>query len=199
MRGRGYAAVDVEATCLDPNNCRLVSVAVVPFDGHTLDLSGVVYYSEPPRTVGASALVHGVTGSCRAEGWFEDVLRAVRGRVLVVYGRHDVEFLAAEARRRRVGAEELCYVDVLSWLLSVPSIRGRAVEAGRLTLEDALSATLGLHMPPRRFHDPVSDAVHAALLFIHLRREFGRPPVRCMPRARRPRLRWLFKMLGRGS
>jgi len=157
----------------------LVSAAVVPFTSNSLELSRIVYYAEPPDNVGSSALVHGVTRSSGVAGSFGQLVDAVRGRMLVVYGRHDIEFLKVEAARRGIELGEVCYVDVLSWVLSVPSARDEAVKRGHFTLDEALAVLLGIEVPQRSFHDPVSDAVHVALLFMHLVGRLGDPPVKC--------------------
>lgn len=172
-----------------------------------MELSRIVYYSEPPDDgARSSALVHGVTRSSGVVGSFGRLVGVMRGRVLVVYGRHDVEFLRVEAARRGIELGKVCYVDVLSWVLSVPSARDEAVKRGRFTLDDALAVLMGVEVPRRSFHDPVSDAIHVALLFMHLAERLGNPPVKCYSGrassklrralARLLRLRWRVLVAG---
>ncbi|ALL01764.1 hypothetical protein Pyrde_1721 [Pyrodictium delaneyi] len=177
---RGYVALDIEATCLNARKCQLVSAVALPFSDKGIDLSRAVYFVEPPRgNAGTSALIHGIVRSTIGIGSFYDIIEAIKKRILIVYGRHDVEFIVEEAKRRDISIGEMCYVDVLSWILSIPCWQEEARKRGRFTLEDALEVILGIVLPRRRFHDPLSDAVHVALLFVHLTNRLGKPPVKC--------------------
>ncbi len=190
MAREGLAALDVEATCLRGPRCRVVAAALVPITpGGCVDLSGALYAAEPPGSpVGETALIHGVTanGAPRRRGrvGLTELIRRALGYRLVVYGRHDVELLAAEAERRGIPWSRICYIDILGHLLRNPARLEEARRRGGLPLEAAVEELLGTRPPRLQVHDPLSDAVWVALLYSALTRRGDAPGASCVSRRR---------------
>ena len=165
------AVVDVEATCLRGPHCRVVALALIPLERGGLSLQSLVYAVEPPgEAVGDTALIHGVTsgdapGAEPNMGLEEAVGLALSYELLVVYGSHDVDLLLSEASRRGLRVGRICYVDLLSHLLSNPLRRQKALERGGYPLEEAVRDVLGLEVENNHFHDPVRDALYTGLLY----------------------------------
>ena len=197
------AALDLEATCIRGPGCRVVAAALVPLtERGCVDLSSALYAVEPPgEPVGETALIHGVTSNGapgpRGPG-LREVLEAALGYTLIVYGRHDVELLAGEAERRGIPWERICYIDLLAQLLRNPRRLEEARRRGGLRLEDAVEEILGFRPESLRVHNPLTDAVWAAVLYQALaaRGESMRP--RCLERrGRRSLSRLVSRLLGR--
>ncbi len=176
------AAVDVEATCLDPRRCRVVAAALVPVRGSMVDLSSALYAVALDAHAGRTALVHGITGGesrVKPNTSIEKLLAEAANYTLITYGPHDARLLAAESVRR--GMERTyCYIDILGVLLSNPARRTEAATRGHYSLEQALQEIVGIETLPRRLHDPLEDAVYAALLYLALSRQGLRWKTRCV-------------------
>ena len=192
---RGLAALDLEATCIRGPGCRVVSLALIPLSSGAVDISSILYSCEPPESVGGSALVHGVAGRRRRGPSLAEAIREAARYTLIVYGRHDIELLAAEAARRGLVLGRLCYKDLLGYLLSNPRRLEEARRRGRYTLEDALRELLGFEAPLDRFHDPISDALHTALLYLALKAKGDEPPTKCVERVTRGPLARLKRLI----
>ncbi len=181
------AGVDVESTCLDAQKCRIIALAIVPLEGNVIRLDRVIYAVNTSVRSSSSALIHGITPESEAVRTnidFRDALLEASRYLLITYGSHDAKLLAMEASRHGIRVE-YCYLDVMAVLLSLPSYRAYAVEKGRLTLRDALRITLGVTALDVHFHDPISDAIHAILIYAHLAKAGIQVPVRCISSAGR--------------
>ncbi len=181
------AGVDVETTCLDSQKCRIIALAIVPLEDNIIRLDRVIYAVNTGVRPSSSALIHGITPESeivKATLDFREALLEASRYLLITYGSHDAKLLAMEASRYNIQVE-YCYSDVMAVLLSLPSYRAYAVEKGRLTLRDALRITLGITISDIHFHDPISDAIHAILIYAHLVKAGIQVPVRCISSARR--------------
>jgi len=193
------AALDLEATCLDPRRCRVVAAALVPIQGWEVDLSSALYAATSQRSRPDAALVHGIVSGephLPPNTDMRGILEAAARHTLVTFGPHDARFLAEEARRRGLHAASYCYIDVMAALLRNPARLAEARRRGRYSLEDAVEEMLGIRPPPRRLHDPLEDAVYTALLYLAARRRGLALPRRCTsPRSGLAGL--LARLLGR--
>jgi DNA polymerase-3 subunit epsilon len=100
-------ALDLETTGLDPRRDRMLSAGFVPVDGGRIDLGRARHLVvRDDGGVGQSATFHGLTDDVVAEGVpvdevVDEVLEALRGRVLLAhFARIETGFLDAACRRR---------------------------------------------------------------------------------------------------
>jgi hypothetical protein len=186
MTPRRLAAFDVEATCIRGPSCRIVSAALVEICGDELVLDSVRCAIEPPNaSVGRTALVHGVTGASVIRlGSLSSLLAEAATYTLVTYGDHDATLLLREAERRGLPVNKVCFIDVLSYLLSNPSRRYQAMRRGGYPLGEAIKEILGISPPETKFHDPIVDAVYVGLLYIKLRKRGEEPKTTCITKRR---------------
>ncbi|BEP17944.1 hypothetical protein PYJP_12960 [Pyrofollis japonicus] len=186
MMPKRLAAFDVEATCIRGPSCKIVSAALVEIRGDELVLDSIRCAVEPPSvSVGRTALVHGITGANATRlGSLSSLLAEAATYTLVTYGDHDAALLLQEAERRGLPINKVCFIDVLSYLLSNPSRRYQAMRRGGYPLEEAIREILGISPPETRFHDPIVDAVYVGLLYIKLRKRGDEPKTTCITKRR---------------
>ena len=160
-------AVDLELTDLDPDRGDVVAAAFVPIGDGVVGMPRV--YTVRRGVVGPSALIHGIVAGAGEVDLVE--LGSVLVRVsstapVVVYGRHDVEFI--KRALKRVGFRgSFTYFDVMMDVLRIPSVAEFARTRGRLTLGDVARMLLGVEYDE---HDVASDALVTALVFLKLRK-----------------------------
>lgn len=113
-------AVDMETTGLRPARHSIVSIAWVPVNGRSIDLSRAGYHvvsGTPGVSVGSSAIIHQLTDEDLAAGIpeseaIEQLLHALRGRVLLAHFAPVEEgFLRAACRRHYRQTVRLPIVD----------------------------------------------------------------------------------------
>jgi len=192
-------AVDVEATSLNPRKAQIVSVALVPItDDLQIDYGRAIIIDVPVETSGESALIHGYTGVYKTEHIRVERLKLLfsllEDKIMVTYTSYDACVLGEEARR--IGVDiRLCYFDVLEMLLSTTWGKRFVMTHHKLTLEDAVKGLLRLEPVKRKFHDPLADAVYAALIYVHLVKAGIKPTKRCLRSRTNRFLNWLRSKL----
>lgn len=164
-------AVDLETTGLDPQRDEILSIGMVPVDGLSIALSGARHMVvRGARSVGQSAVVHGLTDDTVAEGMaladaLETVLAALGRRVLLAHhAAIERDFLSAACQRVFGGALPCVSVDTmaLEHRLLDPGW-GHEPPPGSLRL-DAARQHHGL--PRYRPHDALTDALACAELYL---------------------------------
>lgn len=195
MTALKLVAVDVEATSLNPRKAQIVSVALVPItDDLQIDYGRAIIIDVPVETSGESALIHGHTGVYKTEHTRVEKLKLLfnllEDKIMITYTSYDACVLGEEARRIGVNIR-LCYFDVLEMLLSTTWGKRFVMTHHKLTLEDAVKGLLRLEPVKRKFHDPLADAVYAALIYIHLVKAGIRPTKRCLRSRTNRFLDWL--------
>ena len=163
--GRGFVAIDLETTGLDPHRDVMVALAAVPFVGGARSV-GLVTLVDPERPIPpASAAIHGITDAmvagAPAPGRVLDTLAAhCAGRVVVG---HAVDFDLAVLTRALRGHGR-------------PPLTVVALDTQRLAAAlfpvwadfslDAVAARLGVRILAR--HTAEGDAVAAGEVFLAL-------------------------------
>lgn len=173
-------AVDVETTGLDWRSDRLLAVGLVPVDGLRIDLAGA------RRTVlreaagpGASVWLHGLTHDVLAGGRpaaevLAEVLDALAGRVLLAH--HAV--LEQEFLTRACEREGLDPAPLQGRAVDTMALQHRILVAGRHSEPPPGSLRLWaarerFGLPASRPHDPLSDALACAELYLAQVAELG--------------------------
>jgi len=192
-------AVDVEATSLNPKKAHVVSAALIPItDDLQIDYARALVIDVPVEASGESALIHGYTGVYGTEYARVERLRLLfsllEDKIMVTYTSYDACVLGEEARRVGINVR-LCYFDVLEMVLSTTWGKRFVMSHHRLTLEDVVRGLLGLEPVKRRFHDPLADALYAALIYVHLVKAGIKPTKRCLRSKTNRLLGWLRNKL----
>lgn len=166
-------AVDLETTGLDAGTDRIVAMGWVPVDGLAVDLAGARRLVVAGGAgVGESATVHGLTDDVVAAGRPEadalaELLAALAGRVLLAHhAAIETTFLAAACDRVFAAPFATTAVDTLDLqrrVLEGPLGSGPEPRPGELRLQ-ASRDRFGL--PRYRAHDPLSDALGCAELYL---------------------------------
>ncbi len=162
-------AIDLETTGLDPKRDRILAFAYVRVVGNSVRIGERIFVRRDQ--VGDSARFHGLLPVDLANGVDEYALAMRIGRLVeegpvVVFGRHDVEFIRVLLKRYGYRTT-IRFVDVMQTLMAIPSVRMEASSRLRLTLYDAVRRILGISVD--REHDPLEDAFLTALLFLRFR------------------------------
>lgn len=166
-------ALDVETTGLDVDEDRVIAVGWVPVDGLAIDLSGAQRrILATRRDVGESAAVHGLTDDAVAAGEIPihvltELLGALSGRVLLAHHASiEVGFLAAACRR-------VYGVDFVTSSVDTLALQRRVLTEGLGAHPDPLPGSLRLWaarerygLPPYRAHEPLTDALACAELYL---------------------------------
>lgn len=177
-------AVDVETTGLDWRSDRLLAVGFVPVDGRRIDLAGarrIVLQAEdgPGASVWLHRLTHDVLASGRpAAEALREVLDALAGRTLLAH--HAVleqEFLSRACEEVGFDPSPLLGGAVDTMQLQHRILVGRRHSEpppGSLRLWAARDR---FGLPPAPPHDPLSDALACAELYLAQAAELGEEAV----------------------
>jgi DNA polymerase-3 subunit epsilon len=182
-----YWSLDLETGGLDARQDPILAVGMVPVRGGTIRLREA--YRTLVRPDGGTAIT---PGSVQAHQlvWSEleqapplaevlpEVDRRLREGVLLVHhGAIDVAFLRREYRRLRLSWPSPPVVDTKHLLLRHAQLRDPTRARDQVALE--LRAARAEHgLPEHQAHDPLSDAVATAELFLALRLALGARTVR---------------------
>lgn len=165
-RAVDLASLDFEATGLNFERDRIVSLGVVPIEGGRIDVGRAVYELVDPGDValtGETVTIHGlrpidVEGASSADAARETLRRALAGRFLITwYATVEASFLA-----------KLFGTRPTRWLRRSIDVRRLVVgllgaEAARLTLEQAAAR---FDVPVASPHHALDDALVTAQLFL---------------------------------
>lgn len=165
-RAVDLASLDFEATGLNFERDRIISLGVVPIEGGRIDVGRAVYELVDPGDValtGETVTIHGlrpidVQGASSADAARETLRRALAGRFLITwYATVEASFLAKLFETRPT-----------HWLRRSIDVRRLVVgllgaEAGRLTLEQAAAR---FDVPVASPHHALDDALVTAQLFL---------------------------------
>lgn len=175
-------AVDLEATGLDPQTDRLLTIGFVPVDGVDVTLAGARHLvcAQPvePGTsvVGQSAVVHGVTDDVLATGVpltaaLEELLDALTGRVLLAHhARIEEGFIAAACREIYGVAPVFSTVDTMTLQSKVLRVDPEHAPPGSLRLA---AARQHFGLPRYRSHEALTDALACAELYLAQAKALG--------------------------
>ena len=165
-RAVDLASLDFEATGLNFERDRIISLGVVPIEGGRIDIGRAVYELVDPGDValtGETITIHGlrpidVQGASSAEAARETLRRALAGRFLITwYATVEASFLA-----------KLFGTRPTRWLRRSIDVRRLVVgllgaEAAGLTLEQAAAR---FDVPVASPHHALDDALVTAQLFL---------------------------------
>lgn len=170
-RAARYLAVDLELTGLDPRRDEILSIGLVPIDGHEIVHAGATQLLVvPEREVGQSASIHGLTDDHLATGMglhdaMPIVLRALAGRTLVAHHAPlEVGFLSQACDRlygRPLIVRSIDTMELQRRVLRV-DFHGH-VKHGALRLQASRDH---FHLPRYRSHEALTDAIAAGELFL---------------------------------
>jgi DNA polymerase-3 subunit epsilon len=177
-RAVDLASLDFEATGLNFERDRIISLGVVPIEGGRIDVGRAVYELVDPGDValtGETVTIHGlrpidVQGASSADAARETLRRALAGRFLITwYATVEASFLA-----------KLFGTRPTRWLRRSIDVRRLVVgllgaEAARLTLEQAAAR---FDVPVASPHHALDDALVTAQLFLMTASKLGSVGVR---------------------
>ena len=172
-RRPGFAVVDVETTGFDPEEDRIVEVAVVVLDPAGREVTSFRSLVDPGRDPGPTH-IHGITASMVAgaptfSAIWSALTALLSGRAVVGHNvdRFDLAFLRAECRRS--GGDGLV-PGPLATVDTLGVAQGRLGLRGRATLADCC---LHYGLSWNDHHSALGDARVTAALFRSMRRQLG--------------------------